>query len=109
MNKIIRSVFTILLSVLMVLSSNAYLAYAAEDIEGSISVTADDSYGDKELEFGNITAIGGDALKMSVKDGKTAKITAKNITSDHNGIFSDELTGIGSKAILEIEDRKSVV
>ncbi|MBQ1476523.1 MAG: cell wall-binding repeat-containing protein [Erysipelotrichaceae bacterium] len=103
MNKIIRSVFTILLSVLMVLSSNAYLAYAAENIEGSISVTADDSYGDKELEFGNITAIGGDALKMSVKDGKTAKITAKSINSDRNGIFSDELTGIGSKAILEID------
>ncbi|MBQ1478007.1 MAG: hypothetical protein IIZ33_07655, partial [Erysipelotrichaceae bacterium] len=90
----IRSVVTVLLTVLMSITLNGVPVHAYDfgDIDGSVAVTADNEEGDKEIEFGTINSTGYDALTLTVKDGKKADIKVKSITSDKKGIFIDELT-----------------
>ena len=66
----IRFIFTVLLTALIAVSANALPVHAAGDVEGGVVIIADDDYGDKEIEFGNITAEGGDALYLTVKDSE---------------------------------------
>ena len=64
-------------------------AFAAEDKDTTVTVTADTTHGDQSVEVGNINTTNYYGLDITAQNGKTATATTGSITADEYGVDAE--------------------